>query len=122
MADNVTFQTNRAATPPNNTVVATDDVGGVAYQRIKLVHGEDGSVDGDVSDVLPLPTIARSRPYIKMEYSSNDLIYFGQNVTHNAGTDSATWDITKFTYSGGDIVQVEVLTGAWDDRATLSWA
>lgn len=42
MADNVTFQTTTAATPPNATVVATDDVGGAQYQRIKLNGGGDG--------------------------------------------------------------------------------
>lgn len=43
MADNVTFQTTAAATPPNATVVATDDVSGVQYQRVKLDGGGDGA-------------------------------------------------------------------------------
>lgn len=42
MADNVTFQTTVAATPPNATIVAGDDVGGVIYQRIKVDGGADG--------------------------------------------------------------------------------
>jgi hypothetical protein len=43
MADNVTYQTTTLATPPNATVVATDDVGGAHYQRMKLVDPTDGS-------------------------------------------------------------------------------
>lgn len=48
MADNVTFQTT-VATPPNATVIATDDVGGAQYQKVKLDVGGDGAstpVDG----------------------------------------------------------------------------
>ena len=42
MADNVTFQTTTLATPPGATVVATDDVAGKHYQRVKLDVGGDG--------------------------------------------------------------------------------
>lgn len=47
-------------TPPGFTKpVATDEIGGVDYQRIKLVHGADGVNAGDVSAANPLPaTIA----------------------------------------------------------------
>ena len=41
MADNVTFQPV-VATPPTTTVVATDDVGGAHYQRVKVDLGGDG--------------------------------------------------------------------------------
>ena len=34
---------------------ATDDIGGVRFQRIKLIHGVDGVNDGDVSSTNPLP-------------------------------------------------------------------
>jgi hypothetical protein len=48
MADNTT--------PPGFTKpVATDEIGGVDYQRIKLVHGADGVNDGDVSAANPMP-------------------------------------------------------------------
>jgi hypothetical protein len=35
--------------------MGTDDIGGVKYQRIKLIHGADGVNDGDVSTSNPLP-------------------------------------------------------------------
>lgn len=35
--------------------IATDDIGGVKFQRVKLIHGADGVNDGDVSEVNPFP-------------------------------------------------------------------
>jgi hypothetical protein len=35
--------------------VASDEIGGLKYQRVKLIHGADGVNDGDVSTVNPLP-------------------------------------------------------------------
>lgn len=42
--------------PATGTNVATDDIGGVKFQRMKVVHGNDGVNDGDVSLTNPLPT------------------------------------------------------------------
>ena len=48
-------------TPQNGTAtIATDDIGGVHYQRVKLIHGADGVNAGDVSAANPLPTTLRS--------------------------------------------------------------
>lgn len=58
MADNVTFQTTVTATPPDATIVATDEVvtGGVGtqYQRVKLDVGGDGA-SVPVTQAAPLP-------------------------------------------------------------------
>lgn len=48
MADNI------AITAGTGTNVATDDVGGVHYQRVKVAHGADGSA-ADVSSASPMP-------------------------------------------------------------------
>lgn len=56
MADNVTFQIGTPASPPALTSVATDDVGGVQYQRVKLDSGGDG-VASPVSAANPLPVL-----------------------------------------------------------------
>ena len=48
MSDNSTL-------PATGDVIATDDIGGVNYQRIKLIHGSDGVNDGDVSLNNPYP-------------------------------------------------------------------
>ena len=50
MADNVDI------TPGSGATVATDDVGGVQYQRVKVAHGADGSAT-DTSATNPLPTV-----------------------------------------------------------------
>jgi len=49
MADNV------AITPGSGATAAADDIGGVLFQRIKVVHGADGVNDGDVAASNPLP-------------------------------------------------------------------
>jgi hypothetical protein len=36
--------------------IGTDDIGGVKYQRVKLIEGADGVNDGDISSANPLPT------------------------------------------------------------------
>ena len=48
MADNLGY------TPGVGATVATDEVGGFHYQRVKLVSGADGIVD-DVTTASPLP-------------------------------------------------------------------
>lgn len=50
MADNTTLNTGTGG-----DVIASDDIAGVKFQRVKLVHGADGVNDGDVADGNPLP-------------------------------------------------------------------
>ena len=50
MADNK--QANSAS---GGATFATDEISGVDYPRIKLVHGADGTNDGDISTANPLP-------------------------------------------------------------------
>jgi hypothetical protein len=49
MADNIGY------TPGSGAVIAADDVGGALLQRIKVVVGDDGVNDGDVSLANPMP-------------------------------------------------------------------
>jgi hypothetical protein len=48
MADNVTL-------PGTGTIAAADEIGGVQYQRVKLIHGPDGVNSGDVAPGNGLP-------------------------------------------------------------------
>lgn len=50
MADDITLNAGTGG-----DVVAADDIGGVKYQRVKLVHGADGVNSGDVSTANPFP-------------------------------------------------------------------
>lgn len=49
MADNI------PVTPGTGSIVAADDIGGILHQRIKLVLGNDGVSNGDVSSTNPMP-------------------------------------------------------------------
>lgn len=51
MADNT--QLNAGA---GGDVIASDDIGGVKFQRVKLTLGGDGTNDGDVASGNPMPT------------------------------------------------------------------
>lgn len=50
MADNVTIDIMSGG-----DAIAADDISGIKFQRIKLIHGADGTNDGDVSTANPLP-------------------------------------------------------------------
>lgn len=52
MVDNTTINAGSGG-----DVIASDDIGGVKYQRIKLVYGADGVNSGDVSSSNPLPVV-----------------------------------------------------------------
>lgn len=45
-----------AVTPGAGAAVATDEVLGRHYQQVKIVTGEEGTVDGPVSAANPMPT------------------------------------------------------------------
>jgi hypothetical protein len=51
MADHVTL-------PGTGSTVATDEIAGVQFQRVKLIYGADGVNDGDVSTSNPFPITA----------------------------------------------------------------
>ena len=82
MADNVTLNSGTGG-----SVVGADDISSVWYQRIKLVHGVDGTNDGDVARTNPLPTV----PF----YSTRSDTY---TTTANGTTvDVSTKPCTKFS-------------------------
>ncbi len=56
MVDNVTFQSGTLATAPDGSVIGTDNIGGIIYQRVKVVWGVDGTVV-DTSAINPLPVV-----------------------------------------------------------------
>lgn len=75
---NVTFQPT-PATAPAGTVVATDTITGVDYQRVKVVWGANG-VANDANATTPLPV---------------DLTNTGANTTALNVAQSGTWNITN---------------------------
>lgn len=88
MADDVTFQPT-VATPPTGTKVATDDVAGSHFQRVKLDVGGDGvsvpvvDADGNVPVIFPSPqdvNIASVGPLLPVQISDGT-----DTATVNAG-------------------------------------
>lgn len=101
MADNTTLNSMAGG-----DVVATDDIGGVKIQRIKLIHGADGVNDGDVAKANPLPT-----------YVAQGAIADNRKVVTTAGTAvalSATSIACKVAYiqAEADNTGVIVLGGS----------
>ena len=86
MTDNVVVSANVGI----GATVATDDIGGVQHQRVKIVIGADGVSDGDVAATNPMPV----RPYGDFYRSvSSGLItgfsvvgVFGSNPDVDTGT------------------------------------
>ena len=89
MAD--TFQAS--AGTGDGVVFASDDIGpGVHYPRVKLVHGADGTNDGDISTANPLPVrvlpVAAGGCSI---FRSIDLDESEEEVKGSAGTVYGCW-------------------------------
>lgn len=62
MADNVTLSTGNNTGAPDATIIASDDVGGVQYQRVKIALGAPNAVDTDLDSGQQ--TSANSAPVV----------------------------------------------------------
>lgn len=67
MTDNV------AVTPGSGANIATDDIGGVQFQRVKLIHGANGVNDGDVSTANGLPVNVIAGSAAGVQYTEGDI-------------------------------------------------
>ena len=64
MADNTTLNAGTGG-----DTVGADDIGGVKFQRIKLIHGADGVNDGDISHANGLPVEINAPPFTRVGFS-----------------------------------------------------
>ena len=118
MADNVGY------TEGSGKMIATDDIGGVQYQRVKPVWGTDG-VANDVNETTPLPvtgaqelmeaieamrmaiqSLTRTIGLAQVNPLTGRMLVDGAGVTQPvSGTISAnqsgTWNITNLATIGG---------------------
>lgn len=118
MADNVGY------TPGSGEIIATDDIGGVQYQRVKPVWGTDG-VANDVNANTPLPiqaigelmeaieamrmaiqALTRTVGLAQVNPLTGRMLVDGSGVTQPvSGTVTAnqggTWNITNLATIGG---------------------
>ena len=130
MADNVGY------TPGSGEVIATDDIGGVQYQRVKPVWGTDG-VANDVNANTPLPVqgvgelieaieamrmaiqaLTRSIGMAQVNPLTGSMFVDGSRVTQPVSgtvsvgtppvTQSGTWNITNLATIGGQAANSQV--------------
>ena len=91
MADNTTLNTGTGG-----DVIATDDIGGVKHQRVKVEYGEDGSAS-DVSPTNALPVILTDNTSpIAISTSTADAVANTVNRLHvtnyNNAFNGTSWD------------------------------
>jgi hypothetical protein len=86
-ADN--FVTNAGS---GGSTFASDDIGSVQFPRIKLVHGADGTNDGDISTANPLPVRVLPTTANGCDvFRSLDLDETEEDVKTTAGTVYGLW-------------------------------
>lgn len=97
MADNVTLNTMSGG-----DVVGADDIGGVKFQRVKIIEGADGTNDGDISSAngLPVQLLAGSASIGIL--GSNSGVDIG-DVTINNSTGASAVNIQD----GGNTITVD---------------
>ena len=115
MADGVNI------TAGSGVVIASDDVGGFQYQRVKISQGADGSAT-DVSSAAPLNvtlanTGANATPLVVDLGANNDVTVSGTVAV----TQSGTWDEVGINDSGNSITvdnpQLSVVGGGTEAAA-----
>lgn len=114
MADNTTL-------PGTGEIYASDEVGGVKIQRIKVVHGAENVNDGDVSNANPLPVLAKGG-FVSTNNSSTstlagDALFtgVGDDVTHFSSV-SVTWNSDVASAASGMSMQFSTDNVNWDTR------
>lgn len=97
MADNVTLNSMTGG-----DTVAADDIGGVKFQRVKIVEGADGTNDGDVSSANPLPVVQTGA----LPAGSAAI----GKLAANSGVDIGDVDITSIAAGDNNIGNVDIVT------------
>ncbi len=112
MSDNV------AITPGTGATAAADNIGGVLYQRVKPVHGADGSAT-DTSAANPLPVTVSSGTVL-IDDADPVEVRGNTTVLRPTVTTTATPDYSSGDTMGGEITisnAVRTTSGA----AVLQW-
>lgn len=110
MADNVPL----SPADPGGPTVASDEIAGVQYQRIKLIHGADGINEGDVTHDNGLPVEMVSPRFMRVGFSE-----VGSGLVGKAADD---FEIIKtgagmsVNQSGGNLV---IATGTTTNSETV---
>ncbi len=109
MADNLTTTTT-VSTIPSGTVIATDDVGGAQYQRIKMHWGANGTAN-ETDAPTPMPIVAAARTTTitaAPTLSSGASIVTGDFV----GTNATPWSWAGATRASGGTATLQTVVFA----------
>ena len=110
MADNTTLNTGTGG-----DVIASDDIGGVKFQRVKLIHGIDGVNSGDVAETNPLPV---EFPFTLMDtFGKAIFAQYANDIDINFALSAPSDYTTVTTASGGTATTV---TGMMSLAATTT--
>ena len=115
MSDNVTYTTEPSGVPPG-TQIATDDVSGKQYQRVKLDIGGDG-VSVPVTDLattanqsLIIAELQAMNSLVPDSYDYIALTYTGDNLTgvvfKSGGAGGTTISTLTLAYTGSRLDSV----------------
>ena len=103
-------------------------ISGFHYPVGKIVLGDHGIVDGDVSKNNPLPVgEPLIPPLIQRRFDiqlANNVIYIGF-AAQGVLTSASTWTIKRITLSGGLPTAIQWSTPGnviWDNRASVSFS
>lgn len=120
MADNTTLNTGSGG-----DVIATDDIGGIKHQRVKVEFGADGSAT-DVSAAAPLPVFQQhsGRTFIHLWATGSASGATGTEtaitLTRSGGAGAATSTGTSFVPTSGKRFRITSLTFAARGHATAT--
>lgn len=112
VADNLTTQSTTPATVPSSTTIATDDIAGVHYQRVKLVDGTldgTGAIGGDATNGLDVD-VTRVQGTVAVSGPLTDTQLRATAVPISDGGGSVTVDGTVAVSSVGGTVSTTALT------------
>jgi hypothetical protein len=70
---------NTQITAGTGDIIATDDIGGIKFQRIKLIYGGDGVNSGDVATSNPLPV--QTATLVSTNNSTTSILVAGATFT-----------------------------------------
>ena len=106
MADN--FSTNAGS---GGSTFASDDITSVQYPRIKLIHGADGTNDGDVSRANPIPAASFDESNqvtvagvpVTVKYAVIDAATSGNNTLVAAVTSKKIRVLSLFLVAAGTV-------------------
>lgn len=121
MADNTLLNTGTGG-----DTIATDDIGGVKFQRIKLIYGPDGTNSGDVDVANPLPVFQMdtTRTIIHLWANAAAAGATGTEtaitLTRSGSPGAATTTGTSFTPTTGKRFRISMISFATRGNATAT--